>query len=359
MYGSSRIRLLTTQRNGSHDCRAIPSMRPHKYAICSCLQPLFTSDFIEHILFEPSRAHRVASTKMDDPFMQMHRQMQQMQQAMLSGFPMMPSFPDPYRAAPQRQAPQYQSREPQVEVVDDDEPANDGTGQGAIVEEPDDLPHPDRRHRERDHSPSAQPRYEQPRYEQPHHRQQQMQPYQDPFEAMFPSFGGLGGLGGLMGMTPPSGSSNSYSYSSFTSSGGPGGVTYQETKTHRMGPGGVSESQHTVRDGRTGEEKMRLSRGLGDRKRTLEQARRHGREVHRDVRLEGFQRPEDAEHFDTEWQRAAAAMPRGHRFSDRRPSQARPQLEYRPSQHPHAHAGQRGYWDAQPQHRQDVWYQDR
>lgn len=66
-----------------------------------------------------------------------------------------------------------------------------------------------------------------------------MQAFQDPFQGMFPSFGGFGGLGALMNMPSPGAGSASYSYSSFTSSGGPGGVTYHETKTHRVGPGGV------------------------------------------------------------------------------------------------------------------------
>lgn len=94
----------------------------------------------------------------------------------------------------------------------------------------------------------------------------------------------------------------------------------------------VSESKHTVRDGRSGEEKMRLSRGLGERKRTLEQARRNGQEVHRNVHLNGFARPEDAENFDSEWQRAATALPGGHGTSSRRGrTPATPQLEYHPS----------------------------
>jgi hypothetical protein len=48
----------------------------------------------------------------------------------------------------------------------------------------------------------------------------------------------------------------------------------------------VMESTHSVRDGRTGEERMRLTRGLGDRQRTMERARRHGRETVRNEHLQ-------------------------------------------------------------------------
>lgn len=85
-----------------------------------------------------------------------------------------------------------------------------------------------------------------------------------------------------------------------------------------------------VRDGRRGEERMSLARGLGERKRTLEQARRHGRDVHRNVHLEGFARPEDAEHFDDEWQRAAGSM-LGPSTAARPRRWAAPQLEYAPA----------------------------
>jgi hypothetical protein len=48
----------------------------------------------------------------------------------------------------------------------------------------------------------------------------------------------------------------------------------------------IMEESHTVRDGRTGEEKMKLTRGLGERQRTLEQQRRHGEDIHRTEHLQ-------------------------------------------------------------------------
>lgn len=48
----------------------------------------------------------------------------------------------------------------------------------------------------------------------------------------------------------------------------------------------IMEESHSVRDGRTGEEKMKLTRGLGERQRTLEQQRRNGEQVHRTEHLQ-------------------------------------------------------------------------
>jgi Myelodysplasia-myeloid leukemia factor 1-interacting protein len=70
------------------------------------------------------------------------------------------------------------------------------------------------------------------------------------------------------------------------------------------------EEQHTVSDGRTGAERMTLTRGLGDRQRTLERARRAGGPEQQHESLRGIQGPEAAQHFDREWQAAAAgALP--------------------------------------------------
>ena len=41
------------------------------------------------------------------------------------------------------------------------------------------------------------------------------------------------------------------------------------------------EETHTVRDGRTGQEKLKMTRGLGERQRTLEQERRNGENMQR------------------------------------------------------------------------------
>lgn len=70
----------------------------------------------------------------------------------------------------------------------------------------------------------------------------------------------------------------------------------------------ISESRSTVRDGRTGEERMKLTRGLGGRQRTLERSRR-GRDAPEETReeLHGINTGEDAQAFDREWQQAARA----------------------------------------------------
>ena len=72
------------------------------------------------------------------------------------------------------------------------------------------------------------------------------------------------------------------------------------------------ESQSTHRDGRTGEERMRITRGLRDRQRTLERSRHSGGREDRRESLQGIKDAEDAHAFDQEWQAAAArGLPQG------------------------------------------------
>ena len=67
----------------------------------------------------------------------------------------------------------------------------------------------------------------------------------------------------------------------------------------------VMESHSSMRDGRSGEERMRIERGLGDRQRTLERARRGGAPEERNEVLKGLNSAEEAAAFDQEWQQAA------------------------------------------------------
>ena len=55
-----------------------------------------------------------------------------------------------------------------------------------------------------------------------------------------------------------------YSSSSFVCSG-PNGPNFQATNVARQGPGGVREQQASIRDGRTGHQNMKVSRGLGEK----------------------------------------------------------------------------------------------
>ena len=186
----------------------------------------------------------------------------------------------------------------------------------------------------------------------------------DPFASFFNQFANMG-MGQDMAANQPG---VSYNYSSSYSSTGPNGVTYEQTSSTRRGPGGVrlctslpqlcaashgvgsvmhhttcdssglkspaahepclpafhtilfetaaaagtrlqiSESRSTLRDGRTGEERMRLTRGLGDRQRTLERSRR-GRDLPQETHeeLQGMSSGAEAQNFDQEWQQAARA----------------------------------------------------
>jgi hypothetical protein len=88
------------------------------------------------------------------------------------------------------------------------------------------------------------------------------------------------------------------------------------------------ESQSTVRDGRKGEERMRITRGLGERQRMLERTRlRDGREE-RNEALQGIASPTDAKAFDEEWQATAAKhLPPGGVVASRGDRQSRRQQQ--------------------------------
>merc|ERR1711871_1171284 len=110
---------------------------------------------------------------------------------------------------------------------------------------------------------------------------------------MFEDFG--------MGM----GGSSQVSFSSSSFSGG-NGVTYSSSTTTRIGPGGVRETQSSVKDGRTGKESLTIDRSLGDRRRMISKSRnsRTGEEQTTD-NLYNLQAGAEADAFDDEWLAAA------------------------------------------------------
>eukprot|EP00741_Cyanophora_paradoxa_P017352 tig00020961_g16762.t1 len=107
-------------------------------------------------------------------------------------------------------------------------------------------------------------------------------------------------FGSLLGGT----SSFSFSSSSSSFSGGPGTVYYSSTSTTRMGPGGVVETQTSVRDGTTGTERIVLERKLGDKGRRIVRERdATGREQTIDT-LENV-REDEISQFDEQWRTVA------------------------------------------------------
>eukprot|EP00195_Chlamydomonas_chlamydogama_P012264 CAMPEP_0202902362 /NCGR_PEP_ID=MMETSP1392-20130828/16808_1 /ASSEMBLY_ACC=CAM_ASM_000868 /TAXON_ID=225041 /ORGANISM="Chlamydomonas chlamydogama, Strain SAG 11-48b" /LENGTH=296 /DNA_ID=CAMNT_0049589115 /DNA_START=171 /DNA_END=1062 /DNA_ORIENTATION=+ len=185
---------------------------------------------------------------------------------------------------------------PVIEEVHDDELGSRAgrAGSEPIVEEPDDEdPHSYRAHqRQRRASPTKG--INSSRSNVPTANNAQLSAF--PF--------GMGGFPDLSAMTNvPGGASYCFTSSSYTAAG-PNGVSYQKTTTSRRGPGGVHETQSTVRDGRTGTQAIRISRGLGDKERTITRMRdANGREMHHDD-LKGIQHDE-ADRFDQHWRETA------------------------------------------------------
>eukprot|EP00697_Spironema_sp_BW2_P015465 gnl/Spiro4/6327_TR3257_c1_g1_i1.p1 gnl/Spiro4/6327_TR3257_c1_g1~~gnl/Spiro4/6327_TR3257_c1_g1_i1.p1 ORF type:complete len:465 (-),score=91.73 gnl/Spiro4/6327_TR3257_c1_g1_i1:188-1582(-) len=84
-------------------------------------------------------------------------------------------------------------------------------------------------------------------------------------------------------------------------------VLFSSTLTESTTPAGVRETQHTIKDARTGVEKHTVSRALGGQSRTITTERNHytGREQFRD-HLENLEE-EDVNAFNDRWKRAASA----------------------------------------------------
>jgi len=133
--------------------------------------------------------------------------------------------------------------------------------------------------------------------------------------ALFPQQSSSFFSGGAAGPT--------YSYSSSSYMSNVNGVTYQESKTARAGPDGVSgvkqpvadscsdtgadtftsykvrEMQRRVRDGQSGTETFTVARGLGDRARAVTRRKdASGRETSEDV-LHGITNQDEASRYGT------------------------------------------------------------
>lgn len=121
-----------------------------------------------------------------------------------------------------------------------------------------------------------------------------------PFGAMPSLFDSM--LSGAM--FPAIGGASSYSYSSYSSSSG-GHVTYSRTTTTRVGPNGVAETTESVHDGRTGEQRSRVARRLGDREHVVSTARDTRGVQERQEVLNNIRDDADRQRFEQEWSRAA------------------------------------------------------
>jgi len=131
--------------------------------------------------------------------------------------------------------------------------------------------------------------------------------------------------------TPSNGSQfTSYSSSTVYSSGSNGrpAVVVEKTRSSRIGPNGVAESQESLRDSRSGVERLTIERKLNDKARKLTKQRNHEGIIETTESLENLDEDE-ASLFDDEWCRAAQ-----HNLVDpfqfRNDAPSRPALDYRP-----------------------------
>lgn len=114
------------------------------------------------------------------------------------------------------------------------------------------------------------------------------------------SFGGMGGMGG------GSSFSSSSFYSSSSSSNGGEPVVIQRSSSHVRGPDGLTESKQTYRDSRSGGSAgMRLARGIGDRRRIVQQERGRDGAIKEETRHENIDE-DDRPTFDQVWRDRAA-----------------------------------------------------
>lgn len=101
----------------------------------------------------------------------------------------------------------------------------------------------------------------------------------------------------------------SSSFISYSSNGNNPPQVYEETKMNHFGPGGVREERHTVRDSRTGVQKMKLGRHIQDRGHVMERSKNHytgdEEENNEYINIE----EEEASQFQQEW---SSRMSRNH-----------------------------------------------
>lgn len=113
-----------------------------------------------------------------------------------------------------------------------------------------------------------------------------------------------------MGMQNAPGSFVSSSFVSYSSNGNNPPQIYEETKMNQYGPGGVREERHTVRDSRTGLQKMKIGRHIQDRGHVMERSKNHytgdEEENNEFINIE----EEEAPQFQQEWtSRMASSRP--------------------------------------------------
>eukprot|EP00795_Rhopilema_esculentum_P006691 gene6691-12248_t len=102
---------------------------------------------------------------------------------------------------------------------------------------------------------------------------------------------------------------NSYSYSSssvmtYSNDGRGEPQYYQASSAERRGPGGVRETQKSVRDSQSGVEKMALGQHIGDRGHEYQRSRNRRTGEEEEVRNFVNMDEEDASHFNRQWRDA-------------------------------------------------------
>lgn len=81
---------------------------------------------------------------------------------------------------------------------------------------------------------------------------------------------------------------------------------YQESTSHRRGPGGIEETRQTVRDSERGINKVQIGHRIGERKHVVErEMNAQTGQISENVELENLDE-EDAEQFNAEWRQRSA-----------------------------------------------------
>lgn len=129
----------------------------------------------------------------------------------------------------------------------------------------------------------------------------------------------------------------SSSFVSYSSNGNQPPQVYEETKMNHIGPGGVREERHTVRDSRSGLQKMKVGRHIQDRGHVIEKSRNNNtgdeEENNEFINIE----EEEAPQFQQEWSsRMSRAYPNGgqqQQYLQQAPQRARLAITSGPTDH--------------------------
>ncbi|OTF81402.1 Myeloid leukemia factor-like protein, partial [Euroglyphus maynei] len=130
-----------------------------------------------------------------------------------------------------------------------------------------------------------------------------------------------------MQANPGTSSYVSSSFVSYSSNGNQPPQIYEETKMNHVGPGGVREERHTVRDSRSGVQKMKVGRHIQDRGHVMERSRNNytgdEEENNEFINIEEEEAPQFQQEWSSRMSQGYQHPPNGQQYLQQAPNRTR------------------------------------